>query len=112
MVPIGRAEFRVRRYDGWVYEERRMTGVEAVADVSANKAENGSGEACSGETSADIMRTVVRTVAAQTAAVPAITVRTVAKRMTVGRLLLLSILSLVGATRGSATRPAITADLR
>ena len=88
MVPIGRAEFRVRRYDGWVYEERRMTGVEAVADVSANKAENGSGEACSGEASADIMRTVVRTVAAQTAAVPAITVRTVAKRMTPGRLLL------------------------
>lgn len=65
-----------------------MTGVEAVADVSANKAENGSGEACSGEASADIMRTVVRTVAAQTAAVPAITVRTVAKRMTPGRLLL------------------------
>lgn len=88
MVPIGRAEFRVRRYDGWVHEERRMTGVEAVADMSANRVENGSGEACSGEASADIMRTVVRTVAAQTAAVPAITVRTVAKRMTPGRLLL------------------------
>ena len=70
-----------------------MTGVEAVADMSANKVENGSGEACSGEAcsgeaSAGIMRTVVRSVAAQTAAVPAITMRTVAKRMMPGRLLL------------------------
>ena len=64
-----------------------------MADMLANKVENGSGEACSGEAcsgeaSAGIMRTVVRSVAAQTAAVPAITMRTVAKRMMPGRLLL------------------------